>query len=267
VSSAPQRALEPNGHTCLRRTIGPRVNGVRIDPVTPAGFLDAVGSFLSCGQSHTLHFCSAHPTTEARSDPAYRDLLNAGDLNVPDGAPVAWAARAMGYPAVRLAGTDGMHLVSAWGVNRGVRHFLYGATPETLEQLRTGLERAHPGISIVGAESPPFRDISDDELDATVRRIREASADAVWIGLGAPKQDLMAARLRDRQAAPLLFCVGAAFDFISGTKRRAPAWMRGIGLEWMHRLVSEPRRLWKRYLVGNARFVLGVASDRARRFR
>jgi N-acetylglucosaminyldiphosphoundecaprenol N-acetyl-beta-D-mannosaminyltransferase len=260
----PEHAIKGTQHTCLRRTGGPRVNGVRIDPVTPGGFLDAVGSFLACGQSHTLHFCSAHPTIEARSDPAYRELLNSGDLNLPDGAPVAWAARALGYPAVRLAGTEGVHLVSRWGLARGIRHFLYGSTPETLDRLRTNLESEHPGISIVGAESPPFREISDGELEATVARIRASGADAVWIGLGAPKQDLMAARLRDHQAAPLLFCVGAAFDFISGTKARAPEWMRDRGLEWAHRLWSEPSRLWKRYLVGNARFVLGVASDRAK---
>ncbi len=256
--------METNGHTCARRTEGPRVNGVRIDPVTPAGLLEAVGAFLACGRSHTLHFCAAHPTVEARSDPAYREVLNGGDLNLADGSPVAWAARALGYPAVRMAGTEGMHLVAGWGLERGLGHFLYGATPETLERLSAGLERAHPGIRIVGAESPPFRPVSDEELDATAGRIRGAGADAVWIGLGAPKQDLIGARLREREAAPLLFCVGAAFDFVSGTKRRAPAWMRSLGLEWVHRLWSEPARLWRRYLVGNARFIAGVASDRLR---
>ncbi len=251
-------------HTCARRTEGPRVNGVRIDPVTPASFLDAVGSFLDCGRSHALHFCAAHPTVEARHDRAYRDLLNGGDLNIADGAPVAWAARRQGYQTERLAGTEAMHLVADWGVSRELRHFLYGATEETLASLRANLERDHPGISIVGQEAPPFRQVSQEELDATLARMREVETEAVWIGLGAPKQDLIGARLRDLEAAPLLFCVGAAFDFVSGTKRRAPAWMRGVGLEWLHRLLSEPGRLWKRYLVGNARFIAGVASDRLR---
>jgi N-acetylglucosaminyldiphosphoundecaprenol N-acetyl-beta-D-mannosaminyltransferase len=95
-------------------------------------------------------------------------------------------------------------------------------------------------------------------------RMRAAGADAVWVGLGAPKQDLMAARLRDLDAAPTIFCVGAAFDFVAGTVKRAPRWMQRTGLEWLHRLLSEPRRLWRRYVIGNPRFVAGVVWDRLR---
>lgn len=256
--------MESDPHTCFRRANGPRVGGVRIDPVTPAGFLEAISSFLRCGASHVVHFCAAHPTTEARRDPAYRDLLNRGDLNLPDGMPVAWAARAPGAPALRLAGTEGMHLLGRWGLARGLRHYLYGATEETLDRLRANLEREYPGIQVVGAEAPPFRPVSDEELEQGVMRMRAARADVVWIGLGAPKQDLMGARLRDRGAAPVLLCVGAAFDFIAGTKRRAPEWMRRLGLEWLHRLAAEPVRLWRRYLIGNSRFIAGVLWDRWR---
>jgi N-acetylglucosaminyldiphosphoundecaprenol N-acetyl-beta-D-mannosaminyltransferase len=251
-------------HSCIRPTSTARVNGVRIDPVTRAEFLSVVRSFQTCGASHLLHFCAAHPTVEARHDPEYRALLNRGDLNLPDGMPVAWAARTDGAPTKRLTGTDALNLVTAWGVRAGMRHYLYGATDDTLARLRENLELAHPGIEIVGMESPPFRPISDEELDATAGRMSASGADAVWIGLGAPKQDLIGDRLRRRGAAPLLLAVGAAFDFVSGTKRRAPAWMSRMGLEWVHRLGSEPGRLWKRYLVGNTRFVLGVASDRLR---
>ena len=257
-----------DGHRCERRSDGPRVNGVRIDPTSPAGFLRSVESFLlcgkDCGKAHVFHFNAAHPTVEARHDPAYRDLLNRGDLNLADGMPVAWAARRKGQPVLRLAGTDAMSALCAWGMDRGLTHYLYGATEETLAQMRANLERTYPGIRIVGTESPPFRAVTDDELDETVARMRAAGAEAVWIGLGAPKQDVMGARLRERDAAPLLFCVGAAFDFIAGTKSRAPAWMRRSGLEWVHRLGSEPGRLWKRYLVGNSQFVAGVLWDRLR---
>lgn len=256
------------GHVCRRRIEGPHVNGVRIDPVAADGFLRAVEDFLGCGhatgRAHVVHFCAAHPTVEARHDPGYRALLNRGDLNVADGMPVAWAARRAGAPTLRLAGTDGMGALCAWGLDRDLTHFLYGATAETLDAMRVNLERSYPGIQIVGTESPPFRAIADDELDETVARIKASGADAVWIGLGAPKQDVMGARLRDRDAAPLLFAVGAAFDFIAGTKSRAPGWMQRHGLEWVHRLGSEPGRLWKRYLVGNSRFVAGVVIDRAR---
>jgi N-acetylglucosaminyldiphosphoundecaprenol N-acetyl-beta-D-mannosaminyltransferase len=254
--------MSSSGHTCRRPSQGPVVNGVRIDPVSPGDLLEITGSFLECARSHTVHFCAAHPTVEARRDPAYREVLNAGDLNVPDGAPVAWAARLQGVPARRQPGTDSLHLVVGWGVSRGLRHYLYGATNETLQAMRDRLASSYPGVKIVGTEAPPFGPIEELGLDETVARIRSSGADVVWVGLGAPKQDIVAARLRDRDAAPVIMCVGAAFDFAAGIKRRAPAWMRRLGLEWLHRLAAEPGRLWHRYLVGNTLFLAGVLADR-----
>jgi N-acetylglucosaminyldiphosphoundecaprenol N-acetyl-beta-D-mannosaminyltransferase len=235
---------------------------VRIDPVTKRSFVSSVSTFISCGHSHVVHFCAAHPTVEARSDVGYREILNRGALNVPDGLPVAWAARMFGSDTERLAGTDAMGLTAGWGLDRGLRHYLYGSTAETLALLRAQLEARYPGIQVVGAESPPFRALSEGEVEDAAGRIRAAGTDALWVGLGAPKQDLMAFRLRTKGAAPVILCVGAAFDFVAGTKRRAPAWMQRSGLEWAHRLGSEPDRLWKRYLIGNTRFVAGVARDR-----
>lgn len=256
-------------HTCRGPVSGTLVNGVRIDAVSPTGLVDQVESFLACGlaggRSHVVHFLAAHPTVEARSDAAYRLVLNEGDLNVPDGMPVALAARMQGARGDRLPGTDSLHIVARWGLRRQLRHFLYGATDETLAQMRSNLERLYPGISIAGQEAPPFRTVTDEELDATVATIRTSTADVVWVGLGTPKQDLVGARLREREAAPVIMCVGAAFDFVAGVKRRAPVWMQRAGLEWLFRLLSEPRRLWRRYLVGNTRFVLGVVSDLLRR--
>lgn len=180
------------------------------------------------------------------------------------GHPVAWAARMFGSRTERLAGTEGIHLAAMWGLDRGLRHYLYGSTPETLERLQSRLREMYPGILIVGAESPPFRPLTDEEVAESARRMQEAGAQALWVGLGAPKQDLTAYRLRTLHAAPMILCVGAAFDFVAGTARRAPSWMRRSGLEWAHRLSSEPRRLWKRYLLGNPRFVIGVVRDRLR---
>jgi N-acetylglucosaminyldiphosphoundecaprenol N-acetyl-beta-D-mannosaminyltransferase len=247
---------------CRERSDGPAVNGVRIDELSPDNYLGALATFVSCGHSHVVHFCAAHPTVEARHDSGYRALLNKGSLNVPDGMPVAWAAKLSGSRTTRLAGTDGMNLAATWGVEKGLRHYLYGGTPETLEKLQEALEERYPGILIVGAESPPFRSISDDEFSESVQRIQEAGTQALWIGLGAPKQDLAAGRLRAAHAAPVILCVGAAFDFMAGTITRAPMWMQRTGLEWLHRLGSEPRRLWRRYLIGNPQFVGGVLRDR-----
>jgi N-acetylglucosaminyldiphosphoundecaprenol N-acetyl-beta-D-mannosaminyltransferase len=258
-ASTPRWVLE---RRCRPRVERPRVNGVRIDPVSVGEFLGAVSTFLSCGHSHVIHFLAAHPTVEARRDPGYRALLDRGALNVPDGMAVAWAVRLFGTRTQRLAGTEATHLTAAWGVERGLRHYLYGATPETLQRMRRQLERSYPGILVVGAESPPFRPMTDAELAASARRMQEAGAQVVWVGLGAPKQDVVAHRLRELRAAPVIMCVGAAFDFVAGTARRAPGWMRQIGLEWVHRLLAEPRRLWKRYLIGNPAFVWGVVRDR-----
>lgn len=249
---------------CRERVEWPKVNGVRIDPVTPDDFVETLSTFLACGHSHVVHFCAAHPTVEARNDASYRAVLNVGALNVPDGMPVAWAARMFGSKTERLAGTDGMHLTARWGIDRSLRHYLFGGTPETLELLQARLLERYPDIVIVGAESPPFRAMTDDEVAAAAERMRQAGVQAVWIGLGAPKQDLMALRLRKLHAAPLILCVGAAFDFVAGTMPRAPRWMRRFGLEWAHRLSTDPRRLWRRYVIGNPQFIAGVVSDRVR---
>lgn len=246
---------------CRERLEGSSVNGVRIDGLTPDEYVDSLQTFLSCGHSHVVHFCAAHPTVEARRDEGYRALLNKGSLNVPDGMPVAWAMRMQGGETERLAGTEGVHLAAAWGLERGLRHYLYGGTPETLVRLRAQLEASYPGILIVGAESPPFRTITEDERRETVHRMQESGAQAVWVGLGAPKQDIVASELRAMRAAPMILCVGAAFDFVAGNLKRAPVWMRRSGLEWVHRLAMDPRRLWRRYLVGNSQFVMGVALD------
>jgi N-acetylglucosaminyldiphosphoundecaprenol N-acetyl-beta-D-mannosaminyltransferase len=250
---------------CRPRPPRPAVNGVRIDEVDPDAFVPTLETFLSCGHSHVVHFCAAHPTVEARHDGGYRRILNTGALNVADGMPVAWAARLYGSRTVRLAGSEGFALAAERGVEIGLRHYLFGGTPETLDRLRERLEERYPGILVVGAESPPFRELSEEEVAQAARRMQEAGAQTVWIGLGAPKQDHMAYRLRMHRAAPAILCVGAAFDFVAGTARRAPRWMQRVGLEWVHRLLSEPRRLWKRYLVGNPRFVLGVLRDRVLR--
>jgi N-acetylglucosaminyldiphosphoundecaprenol N-acetyl-beta-D-mannosaminyltransferase len=246
---------------CLVRRSSTLVNGVRIDLVTPGGLLDALETFLACGGSHVVHFLAADPTVLARREAQYRHILNMGDLNLPDGTGVAWAAGLSGHQAKRLPGTDGMHLVARWGVKRNLSHYLFGGTSETLTRCAKTLEQRYPGIRIIRTESPPFRELSDQEMGAAASRMRAAGAEVVWVGLGTPKQDVAAERLRRLDAAPVIACVGAAFDFVAGTKRRAPAWMQDSGLEWLHRLVSEPERLWKRYLVGNPVFVAGVVRD------
>jgi N-acetylglucosaminyldiphosphoundecaprenol N-acetyl-beta-D-mannosaminyltransferase len=238
-----------------------RVNGIGFDPVRREGIVPAVETFLDCGRTHVVHFFAGHPTVLARSDAVYRAVTERGDLNVADGVSVSLAARLLGGPTDRVPGSDGLDLICRWGLARGLRHYFYGGTPEVVERLPAALAERHPGICIAGAESPPFRPLDDADLETAARRMRDAHADVVWIGLGAPKQDIVADRLRRFDPAPVVLCIGAAFDFAAGAKRRAPGWMRRLGLEWLYRLLQEPTRLWRRYLIGNARFVAGVAAD------
>jgi N-acetylglucosaminyldiphosphoundecaprenol N-acetyl-beta-D-mannosaminyltransferase len=147
------------------------------------------------------------------------------------------------------------------GRESGTRHYLYGGAPDVAEGLRQRLTSKLPGLNVVGAWSPPFRPPTAGELDADLARIQAASPDFVWVGLGAPKQEYWVEEARHRLHVAGILAVGAAFDFHSGTKRRAPRWMQRTGTEWLFRLASEPRRLWRRYLVTNTRFVALAAAE------
>lgn len=260
------RAGCPIDHLGHGHLDAPLVNGVRIDPASTARFAAHIESFLRCGHSHVVHFIPADPTVLAIRDGRYRAILNRGDLNVADGMSVVWALRLAGYRTARITGSDAMAMLTAGAATEGARHFLYGGSPLTLQRLEARLRSISPSIHIDG-QSPPFREPLEDELRDAAERIRRTNTDLLWIGLGTPKQDVVADRFRELGAAPVILCVGAAFDFLAGTRHRAPVWMQRAGLEWLHRLASEPTRLWRRYLLENPRFVLGVGMDllRARR--
>jgi N-acetylglucosaminyldiphosphoundecaprenol N-acetyl-beta-D-mannosaminyltransferase len=139
----------------------------------------------------------------------------------------------------------------------GLKHYLLGSTNDRLEAMEAVLVAAHPGVVIAGMASPPFRELTEEERIVQARNIRASGADIVWVGLGTPKQDIEAERLAIELGIPAV-AVGAAFDFTAGAVREAPRWCRAIGLEWAYRLWREPRRLWRRYLIGNPQFVVSV---------
>ena len=215
-----------------------------------------------------VHLCNAYTLALADRSPAYRGLLNESGLNLADGLPVIWANRVLHRdqpaPKDRVRGTDLFLDVIAAGTEQQVRHYLLGSTPEVLEALSENLRRLYPGALLAGTESPPFRELGEAEREEQVRRITESGAQIVWVGLGTPKQDFETARLA-RQIPAVFVAIGAAFDFVAGSKREAPVWMQRSGLEWTHRLMSEPRRLWRRYLFGNARFVGALIRYRKER--
>ncbi|WP_442544866.1 WecB/TagA/CpsF family glycosyltransferase [Arthrobacter sp. KN11-1C] len=210
-----------------------------------------------------VHLANAYTVALADKSANYRGVLARPALNFPDGKPISWIS-AISRQIPRLEQIRGPQLfldTFDQGRHYGIKHFLLGSTPEVLTALETNLKARFPGIIIAGAESPPFRPLSANEIDAQDSRIQASGADIVWVGLGTPKQDFEAQRLALRHRA-VAVAIGAAFDFAAGSAKEAPSWMSAIGLEWLFRLSSEPRRLWRRYLFGNLRFLLAVSLSR-----
>ena len=196
----------------------------------------------------------------------YAETLRGEGVNLADGRPVAWVldwlSRRTGSLTApgHVRGPSFFVRVLEEGRRTGVTHYLLGGSPETLSALVAEIGRRFPGARIAGAESPPFRALTDAERAAQDARIRDSGADYVWVGLGTPRQDVEAARLARSVDRPVI-AVGAAFDFLAGTRGEAPVWIQRLALEWLFRLVSEPGRLWRRYTVGLTRFAAIAARD------
>jgi N-acetylglucosaminyldiphosphoundecaprenol N-acetyl-beta-D-mannosaminyltransferase len=235
------------------------VNGVRFDALDRGAIRAAIESGAQPGESKIIRFCATHPVFLARSDRAYRDLLNEGDLTIPDGIGPALAVRALGGPFNRTPGVEAMQDALR---STSLRHFFFGGTPEILEEIERRVADEPGGSVVAGVYAPPFRPLTYDEWADAATQMRESEADVVWVGLGVPKQDFAADKLRRMNVAPVICCVGAAFDFYAGSKRRAPRLVRALALEWIYRLVQEPSRLWQRYLVGNTLFVYDFLLER-----
>jgi N-acetylglucosaminyldiphosphoundecaprenol N-acetyl-beta-D-mannosaminyltransferase len=208
---------------------------------------------------------AVHTVMLAGEDPAFRSAVLGSTLTVPDGQPLVWALNALGHrlPA-RVYGPELMDRACARAARRGTTAFLYGGRDaDSLGRLADALEARHPGLAIVGMFAPPFRALSPGEEAAIAERINSSGADVVWVGIGVPKQEKWMAAMRDRLDAPVLVGVGAAFDFHAGLVPQAPPRLQALGLEWAFRLAQEPRRLWRRYLRYNPRFVLGFVRQYA----
>ncbi|MBP1301391.1 WecB/TagA/CpsF family glycosyltransferase [Curtobacterium sp. 1310] len=239
-------------------------------PVVVADRGQAVGHLIDlarAGRPGDVHLANSYVMSLAARDPEYRRILIESAAVYPDGKPLSWASRLL--PGPRLSQVRGPSLfpdVLDRGRARGVRHYLLGNTDEVLEMMRRELERRFPGVLIVGTHKSYFRPMTDEEQRAQDDDIRAADPDIVWVGLGTPLQDAETRRLA-REVGVLAIGVGVVFDFVAGTKAEAPAWTTRLGVEWLFRLCSEPRRLWRRYLVGNAVFLWAVLRQLASRTR
>ncbi len=189
-------------------------------------------------------------------NPQLKEIVNKADLVTPDGMPSVWIGKNRGFKDMgRVYGPDLMLAVCELSSQKGYKHYFYGATDDVLEKLTANIKKRFPNLAICGKFSPPFRALTKEEDAKICQDIEKACPDCLWVGLGSPKQDFWINEHRGKLNAPVMFAVGAAFDFIAGTKPQAPRWMQRSGLEWLFRLGSEPQRLWKRYLVGNSLFV------------
>jgi N-acetylglucosaminyldiphosphoundecaprenol N-acetyl-beta-D-mannosaminyltransferase len=232
------------------------ISGVRIDVVDPATAIDMT---LSSGRGG-IHLCNAYTLSLAYKDEHLRETLSRAKFNFPDGTPLVWLARFAGIKGTknRVYGPDLMAGCLDKGRLVDARHFLYGTDGSTLTLLENAISARYDGLVIAGSEAPPFRAVSDAELAATADRIRASHATIVWVATGTPRQDFVVEQLAPLLEVPVV-AVGAAFDFHAGRKRQAPRWVQRSGLEWAFRLCLEPRRLWRRYLIGNMIFIWAAA--------
>ena len=233
-----------------RYIVGMRVDGTSYDDAARR-----VIEWAKAGESRYVCVASVNNVMHTRDDEAYRQVMNDADLVTPDGMPLVWGLRSLGVDhATRVYGPSLTPKVCELASREGIPVGFYGGTPEVLDRLQANLLRAYPELNIVYSWPPPFRELSEEEDEEVTRAIDASGARIVFVGLGTPKQEQWMVRRRGSLDAVMLG-VGAAFDFIAGHKKQAPRWMQDRGLEWLFRLVSEPKRLWKRYLYSNPRFV------------
>ncbi len=235
-----------------------RVNilGVGVSAVNMAQALEQIACWIDHRVRTYVVVCPVYTVMQCHEKPDLRRLVNRAGMVTPDGMPLVFLCRRLGHPTVsRVYGPDLLLAFSEMATRRGYTSFYYGGAEGVATRLAEVMTARFPGLRVVGTYSPPYRDLTPEEDATVVEQINAAAPDVVWVGLGSPKQDYWMAAHRDRLEAPVLIGVGAAFDFLTGRVRQAPRWMQRNGLEWLFRLATEPRRLWRRYLIYNPLFV------------
>lgn len=240
------------------------VLGVPISVTTPMETAEAIERWAADDVGRFVCIRDVASLMVINEDPELRGLHDEAALITPDGAPIALIGKLRGLPVQRTCGADLLDLVCRRSVAAGLSHYFYGGKEGVAARLAEALAARYPGLRVAGCECPPFRALTAQEDDAAVERIRASGADIVWVGISSPKQDVWMQR-HYRRLPQTLIGVGAAFDFQAGIVKRAPRWMQRAMLEWLYRLASEPRRLWRRYLLLAPRFVGQVALGEIQR--
>jgi N-acetylglucosaminyldiphosphoundecaprenol N-acetyl-beta-D-mannosaminyltransferase len=235
------------------------VLGVNVSAINLGIAVDMADRWIAAENPGYICVTGVHGVMEAQSDSEFRHILNHAFINAPDGMPMSWVGHFQGFGQMdRVYGPDFMAELCRLSVERSYRHFLYGGQPGVAELLKDALQSKFPGLQVVGTYTPPFRDLTAEEEEEIVTQVRESEPHILWVGLSTPKQEHFMAHYVDRLQVPLLVGVGAAFDYHTGRIRDCSGWIKRAGLQWMHRLLQDPRRLWKRYLRNNPAFVWNV---------
>lgn len=242
----------------------PKVNvlGVGISTINLGMALEIINRWIKNQERKYICVTNAHGILECQRDKNLQMIFNDSGLTTPDGMSLVWILNFLGYRNVsRVYGPDLMEGVcQSSSENGNIRHFLYGGTEGVPEKLSKSLSKKYPNINFIGSYSPPFRPLTPDEDEEIIREINELSPDIIWVGLSTPKQEQWMSTHVNRLNAKVLIGVGAAFDFLSGTKKQAPKWIQRSGFEWLFRLLLEPKRLWRRY-VKYPQFIILLISQ------
>ncbi len=241
------------------------VLGVQVSAVDMDGALSEISGWVEQRRNHYVCVTGVHGVMESQRDEALRIIHNRSGMTTPDGMPMVWAGHYAGFTGVkRVYGPDLMLALSERAAERGWRCFFYGGKEGVAALTAARMSTAYAGLDVVGTLSPPFRPLTEAEDAAVVARINASRPDIVWVGLSTPKQERWMADHLNKLTAPVLIGVGAAFDIHAGVVAQAPRWVQRSGLEWLFRLATEPRRLARRYLTNNPRFVMRVLRRRPR---
>lgn len=230
--------------------------GIRVHPVNIPESLSKIARLIENRQKGYITVTGVHGIMESQRSDTVKVAHNASFLTVPDGMPLVYIGRAVGYKDMRRCyGPDLMLAIMEASVQNNYTHFFYGGKDGVAEALKQAMEERFPGVRIVGTFTPPFRPLDENEKTALITRVERLKPNIIWVGLSTPKQELFMHEYMPLLAANLMVGVGAAFDFHTGQIKSAPPWMQKIALEWFYRLLQEPRRLWRRYLINNPLFI------------
>jgi N-acetylglucosaminyldiphosphoundecaprenol N-acetyl-beta-D-mannosaminyltransferase len=242
--------------------------GVRVSAINLSRAVDMAKRWIAMGQSGYVCVTGVHGVMEAQQGTELRNILNDAVMNTPDGMPMSWVGWLQGFDEMdRVFGPDFMSAVCQLSLEQNYRHFLYGGQPGVAQKLKELLEWKFSGLQIVGTYTPPFRALNAEEENELLAQVHASSPDILWVGLSTPKQELFMAHYVDRLQVPLLVGVGAAFDYHTRRIRDCSPWIKRAGLQWLHRLLQDPQRLWRRYLNNNLTFIWKVTLQLLKRRR